>query len=593
MSWYWRMKPRSIIKTIQWFPYFAALEGQNWNQKNTDFSVFNKKPVYPTRRSYIYYAHGEEDSWLSNISFLEYLSGSKDQKETESNGRNDKSTFEFFGFGYVSKDGIIHVTETGRRIVQGTFDQENYLKQLLKLHLPNPVQKIKEQDEEVGIFPFELVLLAFSQYESLNRSELALLFGCDCKKNIPNMLQAIKQLKKAYALLPNKNDTKKVKELFQTVYEAHYGTLENQVNSFYDYAEALSRSLVYTGLFEVSGRSFATKVRVAKHAKKKVNLLCNKYLFTFPESFTSIEDYMDWYGSTSNITLPWENISERKEIVQDKISMLQTLIQNSPNAEYQQTAFVSQEELEQLFSTTQQSSNVTQLKDIEQKISIAITNHNEDYFIKDASKTKQERSAILDKFDDILANDDMSALWLEVNTWKSLIALQGTHAMKRNFKIEDDLTPRSFAPGVGNTPDMELYFENTILLPEVSLMTGVKQWEHEASSVIDHVMHFIKKEEQKDVYGLFLSSRIHLRTMWQFYILNRESWLGKSIPVVPLTITQYVSIIAHCYRMEYDISYFLAFLKKMSLLAETTETYTEWEQSIALEIEQFCTCIKQ
>ena len=63
-----------------------------------------------------------------------------DQKETESNGRNDKTTFEFFGFGYVEKEGTIKITEVGRRIVQGSFDQDNYIKQLLKLHFPNPVQ---------------------------------------------------------------------------------------------------------------------------------------------------------------------------------------------------------------------------------------------------------------------------------------------------------------------------------------------------------------------------------------------------------------------------------------------------------------------
>ena len=156
MSWYWRTKPRSIIKTIQWFPYFGKLQGQNWNEASTSVSAFNQKKIYPVRRSYIYHAHGEEDNWLSTISYEDYLSGSYDRKETESNGRNDKSTYEFLGFGYVSKKGIIHVTECGHQIIQNQFDQEQYLKQLLKLHLPNPIQKIKSPCKHPDIFPMQL-----------------------------------------------------------------------------------------------------------------------------------------------------------------------------------------------------------------------------------------------------------------------------------------------------------------------------------------------------------------------------------------------------------------------------------------------------
>ena len=61
-----------------------------------------------------------------------------------------------------------------------------------------------------------------------------------------------------------------------------------------------------------------------------------------------------------------------------------------------------------------------------------------------------------------------------------------------NFTIEEDLSPRFFAPGKGNTPDMELYKDDYVIVPEVSLMTGVLQWEHEASSVIDHILNIMK-----------------------------------------------------------------------------------------------------
>lgn len=587
MSWFWRTKPRSIIKTLQWFPHFGSLEGQNWDEVSNHTNTFNHKKIYPIRRSYIYYAHGEEDNWLSGISFDEYLSGHKDQKETESNGRNDKTTFEFFGFGYVDNNGTIHTTENGRKIMQGLYDQERYLKQLLKLHLPNPIQKVKSRHATPGIFPMQLILQVFSKYESLNRCELALLFGCDHQEQLTDLLLAIGSFKEKYATLPNKLNTKQVKELFLQVYEKYFGKPENKVNSYLDYAEAFSRSLAYTGLFSLSGRSLATKVRVASHAKKKLELLQRSFEFTYPEPFSTLSSYMEWYGSDTNVTLPWDNIEERKELVQEKISLLQNLMGQQSSQSYYQHSFVSQQDLDLLFLQTTNYQSVSALKDVEKTLDTAITNHNEEYFIHVSSKTQEERLAILDKFSDILANDDMSALWLEVNTWKSFIAIQGTQTVKRNFNLEENLTPRSFAPGIGNTPDMEVYYKNIILLPEVSLMTGVRQWEHEASSVIDHVIHFIEQEPNKQVCGLFLSTRIHLRTMWQFFILNRQSWLGKSVPVVPLTISQFVLLITHCYQKEISIETFLSFLLSLADKTHNCANYKTWEQQIEESIQYF------
>lgn len=587
MSWYWRTKPRSIMKTIQWFPYFGALEGKNWNETGTTVSCFNQKKVYPNRRSYIYYAHGEEDSWLSSISYEDYLSGRQDQKETESNGRNDKSTFEFFGFAYTDKEGIIHVTQTGHKIIKHHFDQEDFLKQMLKLRLPNPIQKISAKDYTPSVYPMELVLRAFQQFDSLNRSELVLLFGCDHPDKIPDMLQAIAAFKESYGNLSNKQNAKQVKELVTQIYQDYYGTLENKLNSYYDYAEAFSRSLLYTGLFYCSGRSIATKLRVAEHAKKKVELLQKTDLFDHTNKFSSVESYMQWYGSLDSTLLPWEHIAERQELVNEKFSILQNLISDGVWNNYTQTSFVDQEDLDHLFTRSRQEVSISELKEIEQNLDQAITSHNESYFIQFSSKTPKERMMILDRFDSILQNDDMSALWLEVNTWKSLIALQGSHTVKRNFQIEEDLSPRSFAPGVGNTPDMELYYEDMILLPEVSLMTGVRQWEHEASSVVDHLIHYKQKFPEKQVYGLFLSSRIHQRTLWQYFILNRESWLGESICILPLTIQQYADLIAYCYDKELTIAQLLHFLMHLLEQAKTSADFNQWNHRIEKKITAF------
>lgn len=578
MSWSWKTKPRSIIKTVQWFPYFAALKGENWDKKSSVVSKKDGKAVHPIRREYIYSAHSDEDTWLSSISLKEYLSGQKDEKETEANGRMDKGAYEFFGFGYVKKDGVIDITEIGSKIVQGTFDDEDYLKQLLKLRLPNYVYNEYKIKDGKFVFPMQVVLKAFGVYESLNRSELAFVFGCDDTEDIPKTIEAIGLFKNEYAELSNKNDTAKVKKLFCNIYREKYGIIENKADSYYDYAEALSRTLIYTGLFSSTGRSIATKIRIAEHSKLKVKMLQEKYAFIHPQ-LVSLDKYMQWFGSSHNVILPWDNPEERKTIIAEKAAMLTSKIEEV-REEYEEKADISVDDINRIVSDSIATSDVNYLKEYEKTLSDAIVSHNEDYFIKVLSKTEEERKSILDKFGDILANEDMSALWLEVNTWKSLIAITGDQIVKRNFRIEDDLTPKSFAPGVGNTPDMELYKNDYIIVPEVSLMTGVRQWEHEASSVIDHVLSFIKEYKDKRILGLFLSSRINIRTVWQFFILNRESWVGAPVPVIPLTIEQYVEIIDFIYSNEKNINDLKELLEVIASSSMDCENFDIWEKGI-------------
>ena len=53
MAWGWRTKPRSVIKTIQWFKSFEKLEGEDWDYSLKKLSK-NMKPIHPIRRQYYF-----------------------------------------------------------------------------------------------------------------------------------------------------------------------------------------------------------------------------------------------------------------------------------------------------------------------------------------------------------------------------------------------------------------------------------------------------------------------------------------------------------------------------------------------------------
>lgn len=574
-NWGWRTKPRSAIRTVQWYKEFGKLSGKNWNEEDSErLSSYGFKKIHPVRRLYNYNAHSDENNQIGNLSCEEYLSGKFDKNEAEGDARNDKATYEFFGFGYVDDDGTIRNTEIGKLILEDKFDNEDFLKQLLKLNLPNNTYK-QTEISEWNIFPMEILLKAFSNFETLNKYEIVLFFGCTSKDKISKTLTAIKNFKKEYDRLENK--TKDVEKLCESIFQKTYGKMDNKLNSYLDYADAFFRSLIYTGLFYAHGRGNFAKLRICEHSKLKVKLLIDKYEFKHFE-FDTIKEYMDWFGSADSIQLPWNNIETRKILIKEKAEYLQA-IKNGKNKSLK-TSHIINKQIEQNLNVIEKKliseQSDVEIKNLEKDVVSFITNLNEENFKLEQAYTVSAREEILERYDYILKDEDMSALWLEVNTWKSLLAIKGEKEVKRNFNIEEDLTPKSFAPGIGNTPDMELYTNNYIILPEVSLMTGVRQWEHEGSSVIDHVYKFIKDYSEKEVYGLFISSSIHVRTKWQFFVLNRESWIGKPVPVIPMTIEMYNDILKFIYDNEIKIDQLIMLLINIHKLSLKSKDFDSW-----------------
>jgi hypothetical protein len=226
------------------------------------------------------------------------------------------------------------------------------------------------------------------------------------------------------------------------------------------------------------------------------------------------------------------------------------------------------------------SENNEDLKELENYILNELITLNEEIFINYESRTKKVKEEIIEKFIDIeQGNEDLAALWFEVNAWKSLVAIEGNKTVKRNFKLEEDLSPKAFAPGIGNTPDIELYKDEITLLTEVSLMTGVQQWEHEGSSIIAHMKKFIDLGHKK-VIGIFITPKINIRTLWLFFILNKTSWIDTPIPVIPLTIKNYKNLIEYIYNNNRTIDYFLKILIDLNNSALTFKNYNDWKNSI-------------
>ena len=579
MRWGWRTKPRSALKVIKWFKSFAELENENWDYLNGQIAR-NGKAIHPIRRKYYYNAQmDEDDSPIKDLTYEEYLSGCRDgDADSESNARNDLATYKFLGLGWTDKNGIIRITQAGRMISENKFDSEMFLKQLLKMSFPS-VSTGNGRNITKGkrVFPLQIIIKLLTDLTYINRYEMAFSYFCCDISEYPLLLDTIKKFRKDYEKLDNKNDIVECKKIFMKyAVDVYNFSKDGEPDTLFTTGDAIERALQYTMMFDISGRGNSTKTRIAEHSKKKIELLRDKFIYKTINT-EDLDEYMLLFGNLDNIILPWENNDERKALIVDKLNLLENTI-HIVKSKYSLEINLDYAEL---YSKANKLNEPTDLKLFEEELISKITSLNEEVFIKYISKTDEAREQIKDKFSDILdGKEEIAALWLECNTWKSLVAIDGNQKVVRNFSIEEDLTPKSFAPGKNNTPDMELYIDDTILIPEVSLMSGVQQWEHEGSSVIDHVMKFINSNSNKNILGLFISNSINIRTNWQFFLLNKESWMGNPVPVIPLTIKQYSDIITFIYTKSINIKYFVDLINTIHSNTLELDNYQEWNNCI-------------
>ena len=566
---------------LSWFPYFYKYQDEDYNLKIKNLypkTSPKNKNVWPVRRKIAYdYEKNEKDvpDTFVNTTINKFSKGyqpgntKKDRGDKESRVRQVVSTSAQLGLMYSHSAKL---TDMGEKIVRNTFDSDDLIRQLLKMY-------IVSNDNQSGVFPFKTFLKLIKIYDFLSRNEMSFIFGVLNDKDVDKAINAVGDFRKEYNQLSNKNIDKKVKIILKKTWNKYFPlikdtTLFKTVRE--DYTDAFTRYLVFTNLFISEGRGTSTKIKIKEINSEKVNLLISQNPFLYPPKdkngkFVSSEYQSNWFGKIDDLKLPWENKTELADIVKYKIKLATTKFSGFSNPE------ISWEKLRD-WCIKLSSFTIDDLKDIEKKLDDAIKNANIKKYIQKTSQTCENRKEVLNRYQLIQNDDDESALWLEVNTWRAFVSINGLNKeVVPNFKMNPDLTPKSFAPGIGNTPDMEIYFGSYVIIPEVSLMTGVQQWEHEGSSVIDHVIKKMKDNKNKEVLGLFISSSINIRTNWQFFILNRESWLGEPVPVVPMKLETFIKILTFIYKRNLKIDDFNALIWKISRSTSQLKNYKEWD----------------
>jgi len=163
-----------------------------------------------------------------------------------------------------------------------------------------------------------------------------------------------------------------------------------------------------------------------------------------------------------------------------------------------------------------------------------------------------EIDKIIEYFDSIKHNDILGhrPTHFEWNVWRGFLAIDKLSKFPhecRNFDVDDDLQPRSNAPG--GKPDMVFYYKDYILVVEVTLSTGETQYNTEHEPVPRHVVRVMEQEKGRDVYSLFIAPQIQINTAIHFYAqMTSVPYINSSDEkvypkIIPLFLDEYILLL--------------------------------------------------
>jgi len=556
-----RTKPRSAIRTVEWLRTFVATAaGRDWDERDEDGGC-------PVRQAYVAAAHPELTT--------------SESRDVESNARQDKAIFECFGLAYEESDThVIRVTPAGRELAATDYPDELMLRQLLKWQFPSHAHR-GARFEGMSVFPFEVLLRVLDALGEVSRLEVAAtFFTCLRSDAIPEAIEEIvrvRQMRQLTSEGPKAYATRVCREL-------HPDLTRPSPASLLDMADAFCRFAEYTGIVGSSGRSIYTKLRVPERSHLKFRQLLSDYEFERQADYGDQAAFHEHFGDPAARELPWDRPESLAEHVRRRAEALKRVYAQRRARAAQLPLIVDPDEA----LRAADGANYAELRTWNQRLERGLIGAREREFVEHGARTPEMRREILVKFDDILGGtEDDAARWLEVNTWRSLVALDGDHTVERNFKLEEDLTPRSFAPGAGNTPDMQYSSPRIIMVPEVSLQSGVRQWTNEGAAVVDHVFRLIEEHEgdARPVIGIFLAPTLNERTVWQFFVLNQQSWRGEPVPVVPLEVAVWRDLLAHAYDGDLLARSIEELVFHLHRSAMWSRNFGDWQPKMQLMVE--------
>lgn len=588
MPWRVSTSPRSISVVVERLKALQPIEGLDWNEQSEALTGFTERKsgrkvrVQPKRRTFIRAFYSDDELIeMGYTSEEDFLRGGRDTADIQAKARMAMDVFRDYGLATVAVNGTVVITSAGRAVAEQENPSELILLQFCKMNQP-------ARPKGRRVFPMEVLARALQDGSSYSIEELGVFTLCDGPEEVDDCaLPAIRLYREKLIELRRAVDqskltsAEKLNVLRDCCNEYFSYPLTVKLDTvFRDYPDAVSRVLQFVGLCVWRGVGANKRIRSAPGAEPKLELL-RRHTYEVPAHYStqSSEDFdyvCNWLGNPAASELPWARPSDMQAILQARITALQLAPGLSPG---------KLSELGVLSRKVAVASSSTELALLESALRGTVLPDVKAHYASVTAKSDAERREILELLSRIESKtQENRALWLEAATWRALTSLDGAPEVAHGCKFDEHLNPLSFGPGGAASPDMYAEQPALVLVTEVTMLQNNEQWVKEGASVIDHVQNLISRFKDKEVVGAFICPSVYYRTCWQFFILSRESWLGRPIPVVPLTLGQFRGLLADAYTHGRSFGEVTEKITALAASASGHQTYKQWEDYLKAQL---------
>lgn len=565
-TWYVSCSPRNPEKIAPELALLARFDGMLWYEK--DDLGRNKHQL----------------AFAELLKECETFEGSISARHPDFSARDRIAPMKTYGFAYEDAQGRLRITPAGWQLIQGKRVQELFLKQMFKWQYPSYQHGGHRRTrhnylpaEEMNVFPFVITLDLARRLEGLSKREIAaFVLPILHKDEVDEAEKAILQFREALAALPvgrpRKEHADQVhRERFRKLYaddirgrriatrEARRAAttesfIATKMRNSLDIADAAIRYFRATGLFTLEARTDRLVIS-GFHSQEACQILDTMTFEPVP-FYTNVEQFYEYMGNPEIPLLPWE----------DKAQLVTKVVALQPDMDRPALLKLSVSELKDLLLTLEEQHKQTTL---------------EGYTV-----SLQQPSAVPDvvgMFERIRRKEVIDPpLFLEWNTWRALVALDDYHRAHPNFTMDHDLQPLNCAGG--KQADIEVEYNGFVLLVEVTLTGGLRQYEAEGEPVTRHIGEYQLREQRspksRTIYGLFIAPTINPTTHNYFYVHLKHlaaPHLGGHVAIIPLTLAQFVDIFEFAKtRAVFNRRSFHGLLERLVALKDTTADGDQW-----------------
>ncbi len=486
---------------------------------------------------------------------------------------SNSSTLDFVGRDYITrapkKLGIVYVpgvdkgkfelTEQGRNLINSKNMEFVMQRQIAKIQYPSPI-KVRGT-EKIKLIPLTATIKILKSVKDLSRSEVMMFVitienFSTIDQSISEILKFRENLKKIKGNLKRRKfrDEVGIKKLNLFYKNEDFSIrekkgkkvdksefLRTKLRNHKDYADSIFRYFISTGLFKLNKKS---RLEISKINEKDADYLLET-IGLEPKKFendekTFVKDYMGKENSISLYTDKPDNLLNKFDYLKKLSSTLDLKINTK--------------EIDKRFKN-EKSLDIK--KDIIVELQKKFIYLKMEKFIKKLSERKKnDFDEIIGHFEEISdRNSEIldKPLQYEYNFFRAFSFIGDAEKIIPSLNFDEDINPLNTT---SNKPDLIIEYKDFILVVEVTLSAGQRQYESEGAPVFRHVGK-CQNENDKPVFGLFICEKMDVNMPIEFLsraMVKTKIYNGR-VRILPIERSDFNLLFKKIYNEELKSDY--------------------------------------